>query len=128
MDLKNILTELREQDAFEALRPHWEESEATFPNERPSFLTPAEFKTSREWAGFGPDVDPILEETADRIAASPALLHLAWHGYRLLFESDYNGFRDWPSLDHALPEMVGQRQRGLAIHIDGAMEIIECLR
>ncbi len=105
MELKDILTQLREPDAIEALRPHWEESEATFPGKRPSFLTPAEFKASREWGGFGPEVDPILEETADRIATNPALLRLAWHGYRLLFENpDYNGFRDWPALEHALSE------------------------
>ena len=108
MELKPILAKLGEPDTAEVLRPHWEASEATFPGKRPSFLTPAEFKASREWSGLGPEIDPILEETADRIAANPALLRLAWHGYRLMFETpDYNGFRDWPALEHVLSKHCG---------------------
>ncbi len=108
MELKTILTQLGEPDATDALRPHWEASEATFPGERPSFLTPAEFEVSREWSGFGPEIDPALEKTADRIAENPALLRLAWHGYWLLFKApDYNQFRDWPTLKRALAESSG---------------------
>ena len=103
MQLNEVLSRLREPDAREALRPHWDESEATFPDHLPSFLTPAEFKRSREWGGFGPEVEPILERTARRIASDPVLLHLAWHGYRLTYEhSDYRALRNWPHLEHAL--------------------------
>ena len=99
IELKDVLAQVREPDALEALLPNWEESEAAFPSDLPSFLTPKEFGLSREWSGLGPEADPVLDAAAHRIAASPALLHLAWHGYRLLFEAPgYSRFRDWPQL------------------------------
>lgn len=108
MRLEEVVRSLHELDAIEAIRPHWEESVATLPLGGPSFLDPAEFKVSREWTGLGPELDPVLTETARRIAAHPALLHLSWHGYRCLFEyRDVEGFAGWPSLEKTLGELGG---------------------
>jgi hypothetical protein len=108
MTLKKLLAQVQESDSLEAMQPHWEESVATLGQRVPSFLDPAEFTVSREYGGFGPDVDPVLDETARRIADDPALRHLAWHCYRLLWEhTDYNAMGQWPALEHALGDLSG---------------------
>ncbi|MDA0745657.1 MAG: acyltransferase domain-containing protein [bacterium] len=108
MDLETDLAHIHELDALEALRPHWQDSLATLPKDLPSFLTPAEIRTSRQWGGISPEADEALERTAHRIATNPVLLRLAWHGYRLAFtHKDYNGFRNWPGLIHALGNDAG---------------------
>jgi hypothetical protein len=108
MKLEEILAQVQESDSLEVLRPHWDESVATLGQGLPSFLDPDEFTVSREYCGFGPDVDPLLEETARRIARDPALRHLAWHCFRLLWEHvEYNLMGQWPALERALGEMSG---------------------
>jgi hypothetical protein len=108
MNLNEILARVQEPDSLAALEPHWEESVATLPPGVPSFLDPAEIRVSREYCGFGPEVEPVLQETARRIAADPALRSLAWHCCRLLWEHlDYNAMGQWPALDRALGEQSG---------------------
>ncbi len=108
MKLEDVLARIQEPEVLEALLPHWEESEASFPGETPSFLLPAEALRHRDYCGFGPEIDPLLLETARRIAADPALSHLAWHCYRLLYEHlDYTDTPRWPTLQHVLGEAGG---------------------
>src|SRR5947208_16799390 len=100
MKLEEIAARLQEPDSLEVLRPHWEDSVATLGEEGPSFLDPAEYTLSREYCGFGAEIDPLLAETASRIARDPALRLLAWHCFRLVFEHpEYEGMGRWPSLD-----------------------------
>src|ERR1700740_1591640 len=105
MKLEKILAEIKEPDSLEVLQPHWDESVAMLGQGLPSFLDPTEFTVSREYCGFGPEVDPLLEETARRIARDPALRPLAWHCFRLLWEhEEYNSMGQWPALERALGE------------------------
>lgn len=108
MSLEEILTQVQEPGALEALLPHWDESVAALGGRVPSFLSPAEFSVSRAYCGFGPEVDAPLEKTARRIADSAALRHLAWHCSRLLWEhEEYRSMGEWPALEHALGERSG---------------------
>ena len=108
MELGTVISHIGEPEAIDAIRPHWEESMDSLPDDPLHFLSPGQFTMAREWGGFGPDVDPILCETAGRIAADPVLSHLAWHAHQLVFEHpDYNDFRGWPHLENALGERAG---------------------
>ncbi len=108
MDLSTVISHIDEPGAAQAIRPHWEESVASLPEGLPPFLAPEQFTVAREWGGFGPEVDPVLSDTARRIAAEPVLRHLAWHAHQLMFEHpDYNDFRSWPHLEGALGERAG---------------------
>jgi hypothetical protein len=108
MEIEEILAQLQEPGSLEVLRPYWGESVATLGQGVPSFLDPAAFTVSREYCGFGPEVDPPLEEAARRIARDPALRSLAWHCSRLLWEhGEYNLMGQWPDLERALGERSG---------------------
>lgn len=108
MSLEQILAQIQEAESLEALAPHWDESMAALGESALSFLDPAEFTISREYCGFGPEVDPLLEATARRIAQDPALRHLARHCSRLLWEhADYSSMGQWPALERALGERSG---------------------
>lgn len=107
MKLEEVLSALQEMPALEEVRPAWEESMSLLPPGLPSFLTPGEFSSSREWSGFSKSVEPALEEAARRIADDPALLRLAWHGYRRLYYSADAHFGKWPSLESYLGDSSG---------------------
>src|SRR2546427_12011307 len=108
MRLEDVLECLQEPEALEVLRPHWEESLASLRPGMPSFLAPAVFLVNREYCGFGPEVNRLLEETASRIARDPALRPLAWHCFRLLYAHlDYDQMRERPSLQRALGDLGG---------------------
>lgn len=108
MDWKSLLASLGEEDCFEAMQEGRQEFEATLPATIPAFLTPARFRVSREWAGLEPEMDRALEAVAQQIVANPALLYLARHGYRLLYEETGDAeFRKWPALERALPGFGG---------------------
>lgn len=108
MDLETVLAAIQESAALEVVRPHWSASVAGLPPVLPSFLDPAVFRVSREWGGLGGEADPVLTDTAHRVKADPALLHLCWHCHQCLFEhSDVQSFKDWPSLEESLGERAG---------------------
>lgn len=110
MKLAYVLAELVAEDALELLAPHWEESEASTPASGPSFLDPAELTASREFLDLPKEMDELLLVAARRVRETPALLCLAWHCYRLLFEHhDYPGDRiaQWPSFEKRVPGMSG---------------------
>jgi hypothetical protein len=54
--LEEVLSALQEMAALEEVRPAWDESMSLLPKGRPSFLTPDEFNSSREWGGFSKSV------------------------------------------------------------------------
>jgi len=110
LTLTEVLTELAVPQSEELLAPHWEESLASLPPGRPSFLDPEEFIHSREFAGLPADADASLRDAAEAIAASPALLELAWHCHQLVYvHRDYapNNIHQWPELEDALGELSG---------------------
>ena len=107
MKLEEVLSALQEMASLEAVRPAWDESMSLLPEGRPSFLTPAEFSSSREWSGFSKSVEPALEDAARRIADDPALLRLAWHGYRRAYYCADSSFAKWPKLETALGDAGG---------------------
>ena len=110
MSLDEVLTRLEILDSLEVFEPHWEESEGCFPGDLPFFLDPAQSTASRAFADLPPEVDALLVEAAQCVRENPALLHLAWHAYRLLFEHrDYPGhcIARWPSLEKSLPDRSG---------------------
>jgi hypothetical protein len=78
------------------------------PPQRPSFLNPAEYRASRQFARLPDQADAILEAASSRIAENPTLLHLIWHAYRTLIGPENGGdFRDWPVLCKALGDQAG---------------------
>jgi len=105
--LEEVLSALQEMPALEDVRPAWDESMSLLPPVRPSFLTPGEFSSSREWSGFDKSVEPALEAAARRIADDPALLRLAWHGYRRLYHCADSSFAKWPKLESSLGDSSG---------------------
>ena len=108
MELGTVISHIGEPEAIDAIRPHWAESVASLPDDPLHFLSPGQFTVAREWGGFGPDVDPLLCETADRITADPVLRQLAWHAHQLMFEHpDFNEFRSWPHLEGVLGDRAG---------------------
>lgn len=109
-DLAAALAELGIADAFELFEPHWEESEASYPEGGPPFVQPGQVAEHHAFAALPAELEPLLQETARRIRETPALSHLAWHCHRLLFEyRDYEGpsVAKWPPLTAALGELQG---------------------
>ena len=110
MDLNAILTTLGTASATEILAEYWNESEASFPAELPPFLAPETITRLRAFGQLPPEADPELHEVARRIAASPELLHLAWHCHRLIYEHlDYphQQIGQWPVLTQPLGDLSG---------------------
>ena len=110
MQLEQVLTELGLPDSRELLEPHWEESEASLPEQGPAFLRPREISASRECLRLAPEAEPVVQAAAERVRENPALLHLAWHCYRLLFyHRDYESSRiaRWPTLERTLGDLAG---------------------
>ncbi len=107
-DLEQILGLIGEPETIEAVRPHWEESQRTLPEERPGFLAPAEIADCREYVGMGGGADAALIRTAERIASNPALRRLMWHWHYLEFEhADRPSFAGWPTFEKALGDDGG---------------------
>ncbi|MDH7571693.1 MAG: acyltransferase domain-containing protein, partial [Armatimonadota bacterium] len=108
MKLEEVLNAINEPETADAVRPHWEESVASMGEDIPFFLQPDQVRVHRDWSGLAPELEPLLVETARRIAADPALRTLAWHAYRLLFHhEEYRDFTRWPSLEGVLGADAG---------------------
>lgn len=107
MDLKTVLAALNETEFFADLNPWWAETMLMFPSVRADFLDPARIRLSRAWSGFEAGVEPLLVETADRIANDPALARLAWYYYWNVFEREGRSWQRVPSLAHALGDRGG---------------------
>jgi len=86
MQIENILNELQASDLLAAVKPHWQESVASFPDGIPDFLRQEQIRTNLQWCGFEAGFEPALIATAGMIAANRSLLCLAWHYYRLIFD------------------------------------------
>ena len=121
MKLEEVLSSLGESATIEEVRPQWEESMGVLPAKRPFFLTPREIDRLSEYCGLPADVRPALDATAERIAADPALLRLAWHGYRRLYWAPQSSFTKWPSLGTSLGENCGVFYLLLALGVVPAM-------
>ena len=107
MKLEEVLSALQEMAAIEDVRPGWDESMSLLPAGLPSFLTPAEIRSSRECSGFSESVEPTLEDAARRIAEDPALVRLAWHGYRRAYYGADSSLANWPKLEASLGDSSG---------------------
>lgn len=110
MTLSEVLTALQITDAQPLFTPHWEESAACLPQELPPFLDPQQCTALRAFTNLQPEVDEALVDIARQVVASPALLHLAWHCYRLVFHHpDYSSsdIAKWPWLEHVLGKNHG---------------------
>lgn len=103
MELNSVLSELGETSGRDALGPGWDLSVATCPDASLDFLTPEVFLDNRAWTGLPKALDPFLEKTAEAIQKRPSLRNLAWHTYRLVYQTVENRpFDAWPELDQAL--------------------------
>jgi hypothetical protein len=110
MNLNNILKQLSITNANQTLAPHWDSSTSSLPSTLPPFLTPENITETRQLASLAAAADPQLHKTAQQIASSPQLLHLAWHCHRLLYHHlDYDSAKigQWPILTQALGELSG---------------------
>jgi len=110
LHIHEVLQTLCIEDATELFAPHWAESAAAQPSDRPSFLQPDTIRDCVRLAHLPDDTFPTLCETAERIASSPALSALAWHCQRLLCEYpeyEANQIRQWPTLDSYLGNLAG---------------------
>ena len=102
MEIDAVLDDLGEP-AGDALGPGWNISVATCPDASLDFLTPEVFLEIRAWSDLPRALDPLLEKTARAILKRPSLRHLAWHTYRLAYQTtESQSFTTWPGLDHAL--------------------------
>lgn len=96
------------RDALASSQPFWEEAISSLPDDKqPDFLNPASFKCNREFCGLEPELDVVLEQTAQAIMADPALLALVWYCYRRTYNhpeiEEFNNW-PWPSLEKAFPD------------------------
>ncbi len=108
MEVAELVARLGEPDTLEALRHGWEQSEATLPAGVPSLLDPAEITASRAYAGLPQSLDPLLHAVAAQIREEPALLHLAWHTWRVLSgPEEGRQFHGWPCLERTLGDDRG---------------------
>ncbi|MDD2707486.1 MAG: hypothetical protein PHV34_05695 [Verrucomicrobiae bacterium] len=107
MKLSEVLTALQEPDANDCLKIEWDKAMRAMPSSIPSFLLPGEFKTSREWAGFGPELDALLESGAARIRENPALMCLTWYYHWRTFDCADESLIDAPALEKCLGEWAG---------------------
>lgn len=110
LDLEELLADLAIPDSLELFRPHWGESEACLPDGLPPILDPAEIERNCTFVRLPSEVESVLQQTARRVRERPALLHLAWHCYRLLFyhrEYEASRIAQWPELGEALGELAG---------------------
>ena len=100
-DIDGVLAALDVTEAAPVLAPHWDESCASLPQGLPAFLQPEKIASLRALARLPQEADPVLQETARQIVASPPLLQLVWHCRRLLcecFDYDTAAIRRWPAL------------------------------
>jgi hypothetical protein len=105
MKIEDVLSALGESDCLELIRPHWDESEACFPDGLPDFLKPEQIAENMKWGRLAEYMAPQILEAASRIADDPNLLHLIWHCYRLEYhhpEYGYGKFPAWPTLEKSL--------------------------
>ncbi len=110
MNINDVLETLDIADAAAILAPHWDSSATSLPDHLPHFLSPETISSTRALAHLPVEADPVLYAAAQKIAASPPLLQLAWHCQRLLCEHlDYElaKLRQWPVLTAALGELSG---------------------
>jgi GNAT-like C-terminal domain/N-acyltransferase N-terminal domain len=108
MKLRDVLTQLQETSLSEENAALWDESVSTCPEGLLPFLRPEQIQVGREWGGIDEAKQATLEEGAKRIAADPALRLMAWHAYRLLFETEEKvPFHEWPSFEHSLGDLRG---------------------
>jgi hypothetical protein len=87
-----------------------DDSRKTMPDAGLAFLAPDAVAESCELAGFPEEAVPDLQSAADRIAADPDLMRLAWHCHYLLCHSKSyprGDARSWPSLEDLLGEWAG---------------------
>ena len=91
MEIDAVLDDLGEP-AGDALGPGWNISVATCPDAPLDFLTPEVFLEIRAWSDLPRALDPLLEKTARAILKRPSLRHLAWHTYRLAYQTTEVGF------------------------------------
>lgn len=106
MQIEKILSELDALEFLEAVKPHWEESLASFPDGVPDFLQPEHVRTNLQWCGFEAEYEPVLTGAARKIAASRSLQYLAWYYYRMVYDYETDHLRyvplhkvmgeDWP--------------------------------
>ena len=110
LDLSQVLATIGLTDALDLFEAHWDESEACFPAGGPLFLLPVQITEMRHYLGLPEEMDPSLHEAARIIRAEPALAHLAWHCYRLLFfHQEFEGGKmaRWPEPVAQLGDLAG---------------------
>jgi len=103
VQIEKILSELGAPEFIDAVKPHWEESLASFPDGVPDFLQPEQVRTNLRWCGFGAEFEPVFTDAARKIAASSSLLYLAWHYYRSVYDYETDPLKSVP-----LQKMMGE--------------------
>ncbi len=110
LDLRDVLSQLAIDEAFDLFQPHWDESIAVRPEGCPIFLQVDSIRQYAALANLPDSALPTLCMAAEHIALSTALSALAWHCQRLLcHHPDYEiaKIRQWPTLDRALGDVSG---------------------
>ncbi len=101
--LAGLLKAWRQSDCPDRVADGWRESAATRPPGKPDFLEPQQIEECRVFAGLGTEFEPMLQETASRIAADLGLAAFAWHTYRRAYiDSETVTFDSWPELEQPL--------------------------
>jgi hypothetical protein len=108
MNLDNILTTLGETALRESLATHWEAAQSRLPPDRPVFLRHESIRTAWEYGSFPLPLPDDVLRMADRMAADPALLRLAWYACWRICEGPRDKLQwSWPGLQAYLGEDAG---------------------
>ena len=107
------LEQLGVVDSLELVAPHWESSQAEFPEDGLFFLRREVWMQNRALCGFGSEYDQRFQRVADEIEKSEAFRHLVWHMYWRVFRSPVPAqlANSWPEIamlgdDAGLPGLL----------------------
>ena len=110
MDLDRVVQELGIADSRDLLACEWDSSQRVMPAGVPGFLSPDFVSDACQALYLPDDITTSAVDAARRVAASPALMSLAWHCHHYLYHGpDIEGrvADNWPSLEAALGEADG---------------------
>ena len=111
MPLLEILENLCETKALNAVEDNWESAMRAFPCETPVFLRKNEIIDSSRYCGLDDNEISFLIKTSEKISSDPNLCRLAWYLYWKMYlcpeRLDYENSKNLPSLNASLEESAG---------------------
>ncbi len=108
MDVKNVLGNILEPDAFGGAPAHWDAAMAAMPADASGIFDADVIPARRAAADLPPERDALLCETAATVAADPALRLLAWYlHWRIFVAPEHGTIHGAPHLVQRLGDRAG---------------------